>query len=168
MLLSFTLAQFDYFCDIVSPVLFFVVLPIVIVWLVLRHRRYELDKRTDVMLKALECGVPMDSAIFQQVFPSSGSTPKYYKKRIQRSLIASIIFFAVGLLPFIFGLIVVLSENPDELSEDETKAFAIVILILMLGAFLLIIGTVLLVIYFINKKNYEKELAKLDEGKDLK
>ncbi|MBR1436635.1 MAG: hypothetical protein IJ584_16160 [Bacteroidales bacterium] len=120
------------------------------------------------MLKALECGVPMDSAIFQQVFPSSGSTPKYYKKRIQRSLIASIIFFAVGLLPFIFGLIVVLSENPDELSEDETKAFAIVILILMLGAFLLIIGTVLLVIYFINKKNYEKELAKLDEGKDLK
>jgi len=26
----------------------------------------------------------------------------------------------------------------------------------------------LLVIYFINKKNYEKELAKLDEGKDLK
>ena len=168
MLLSFNLAQFDYFCDIVSPVLFFVVLPIVIVWLVLRHRRYELDKRTDVMLKALECGVRMDSAIFQQVFPSSGSTPQNKKKKIRRSFIASIISFGIGLLPFLFGLIVVLSENPDELSEEETTYFAIVVLILLLGALFLTIGTVLLVIYFINKKNYEKELAELDEGKDLK
>ena len=140
------------------------VLPIVIVWLVLRHRRYELDKRTDVMLKALECGVPMDSAIFQQVFPSSGSTPKNNKKKIRWSLIASIISFGLGLLPFLFGLIGVLCDKPDELSEEETLYLGILGLCLLIGAFLLIIGIVLLLIFFVNKKNYEKELAESNEG----
>jgi hypothetical protein len=168
MLLTINLAQFDYFCDIVTPILVFVILPIVIVWLVLRHRRHELDKRTEVMLKALECGVPMDAPIFRQGLTTGASIQRRNKRKAQGTLVASIISFGIGLLPFLFGLLVTLQVNTEELTEDKTEYFAVVVLILLFGALFLIIGTVLLVIYFINRKNYERELAELDEGRDLK
>ena len=42
------------------PVFVCVVLPIVIVWLVARTRQNEANRKAEIMLKAIEAGVPVD------------------------------------------------------------------------------------------------------------
>ena len=37
-----------------------VILPVLIVWLVLRSRKHEVDRKTEVVLKAMEAGIPID------------------------------------------------------------------------------------------------------------
>jgi hypothetical protein len=161
----------DQIFDTLEPIAIFVVMPIVIVYMFLRYRRYELNKRTDVMLKAIECGVPMDSPIIQQMIPTGVSAKKKDKQKVQRSLVASIIVIAVGLLPFVIGLRCILRYNSspgiEQLSDAEILAKEIEVLIFLLGTFLLLIGVALLVIHFVRKKAYEKELAESNGDKVL-
>ena len=50
--------------DIIVPIGICVVLPVMLVWLVTRVRRNEIDKKTEVMLKAIESGATIDSDLF--------------------------------------------------------------------------------------------------------
>ena len=160
MILTINLAQFDYFCDIVLPILICVVLPIVIVCLVLRYRRHELDKRTEVLIKAFECGVPQDSPLIQQFIQEGLSKQKTNKNKLQRPLVASVILCASGLFWFILGIGALFNDGEvEEASRSEIVANGLEALSFMLGLLLLFIGLLLLAIYFIKKKFYERELA---------
>lgn len=169
----------------IAVILIFVVLPIVIVALVLNHRRYEIDKRTDVMLKAIECGVPTDSAVFRQM---RAPALKRQKDKVRRSLITAIVFFALGILPFSFGLrgsirvdhldssekteLIEKAEQTDLLSghgEDIIGLAKMIFLTLLtIGTLFLSIGAILLVVFFIRKKDYEDELAESDNVEYVK
>ena len=161
----------DQIFDTLEPIAIFVVMPIVIVYMFLRYRRYELNKRTDVMLKAIECGVPMDSPIIQQMIPTAVSAEKRDKRKVQRTLVASIIVIAVGLLPFLIGLKLAFTDfstiEIEELSDSDKFAYATLGIAFLLGLFLLIIGISLLVIYFVRKRAYEKEQAESNGDKVL-
>jgi hypothetical protein len=50
---------------ILIPIAVYVVLPVMIVWLVTRSRQNETNKKTEVMLKAIEAGAPIDANLFQ-------------------------------------------------------------------------------------------------------
>ena len=161
----------DQIFDTLEPIAIFVVMPIVIVYMFLRYRRYELNKRTDVMLKAIECGVPMDSPIIQQMIPTTVSAEKRDKRKVQRSLVASIIVIAVGLLPFVIGLLGLLKndfpQEVEQMNNTEIMAKAVLAILLFLGTFLLLIGISLLVIYFVRKRACEKEQAESNGDKVL-
>jgi len=159
----------DQIFDTLEPIAIFVVMPIVIVYMFLRYRRYELNKRTDVMLKAIECGVPMDSPIIQQMIPTAVSAEKRDKRKVQRTLVASIIVIAVGLLPFVIGLLIAIdySKETEELSRSDSTAYGFGFLVFLLGILLLLIGIALLVIYFVRKRACEKEQAKSNGDKVL-
>ena len=47
------------------PIFICVILPIVIVWLVVRARKHEMDKKTEIMLKAIENGAQIDPQLFK-------------------------------------------------------------------------------------------------------
>lgn len=51
--------------DILVPIFICVVLPVFIVWLVTRARQHEIDKKTEIMLKAIESGAPVDPELFK-------------------------------------------------------------------------------------------------------
>ena len=164
MILTMTLSQFDYLCEIVMPILLFVVLPIVIVCLVLRYRRHELDKRTEVLIKAFECGVPQDSPLIQQFIQEGLSKQKKNKNKSQRTLVASIILCALGLFWFILGIGTLFNDGEvEEASRSADVANGLEALSFMLGLLLLLTGLALLAIYFIKKKSYERELAEAEK-----
>ena len=169
-----------------AVILIFVVLPIVIVALVLNQRRYEIDKRTDVMLKAIECGVPPESAVFRQL---KAPALKRQKGKVQRSLITAIVFFALAILPFSLGLRgttgfstldsskraemiekIERSELPFDYDADDMIDIAkgVSFLSLTFGTLFLITGGVCLIVYFIRKKDYEDELAESNNAEYLK
>lgn len=169
-----------------AVILIFVVLPIVIVALVLNQRRYEIDKRTDVMLKAIECGVPPESAVFRQL---KAPALKRLKDKVQRSLITAIVFFALAIIPFSLGLRGTIrlstldsskkaemveklerSELPFDYDADDMIDIAkgVSVLNLTFGTLFLITGGVCLIVYFIRRKDYEDELAESDNVEYLK
>lgn len=169
-----------------AVILIFVVLPIVIVALVLNQRRYEIDKRTDVMLKAIECGVPPESAVFRQL---KAPALKRQKDKVQRSLITAIVFFALAIIPFSLGLRGTIrlstldsskkaemveklerSELPFDYDADDMIDIAkgVSVLNLTFGTLFLITGGVCLIVYFIRRKDYEDELAESDNVEYLK
>ncbi len=155
MLLSFNLAQFDYFCEIVTPILICVVLPIVIIYMVFQYRRFELDKRTQLMIKAIEHGVQPDSTLFQHLDPIGSLAQKEKKHSPQRGLITSIILFAIGILPFLFGIGVLFDNSEVETySQGETFAFAMQALSFILGCIMLVISFTVLAIYLVKKKSH--------------
>ena len=52
--------------DILMPLGICVVLPVMIVWLVTRARQNETNKKTEIMLKAIESGATIDANFFNE------------------------------------------------------------------------------------------------------
>ena len=46
--------------DIILPLFMCVVMPVTIVWLVMRTKQNETNKMAEIMLKAIETGTPVD------------------------------------------------------------------------------------------------------------
>ena len=46
--------------DLLTSLGICVLLPVLIVWLVLRARKHEIDRKTEILLKAMEAGIPID------------------------------------------------------------------------------------------------------------
>ena len=52
--------------SIIVPIGICVVLPVMLVWLVTRVRRNEIDKKAEVMIKAIQSGVTNDSDVYKE------------------------------------------------------------------------------------------------------
>ena len=52
--------------DLLVPLGICVVLPVMIVWLVMRTRQNETNKKTEIMLKAIESGATIDADFFKE------------------------------------------------------------------------------------------------------
>ncbi|MBO7618047.1 MAG: hypothetical protein J6T22_12665, partial [Bacteroidales bacterium] len=55
----------DNLIEVLVPIAIVVVMPVLVVWLVMRARQHEVDKKTEVLLKAVEEGVQIDPAFFR-------------------------------------------------------------------------------------------------------
>ncbi|MBO5582542.1 MAG: hypothetical protein IJ755_04535 [Bacteroidales bacterium] len=107
------------------------------------------------MIKAIEHGVQPDSMLFQQLDPMGILAQKEKKHSPQRGLITSIILFAIGILPFLFGIGVLFDNSEAETySQDEIIANGMQALLFVLGSIMLVTSFTVLAIYLVKKKSH--------------
>ena len=112
--------------DFLLPVFVCVVLPCVIVWITSKTRKHELDRKTELALKAIESGAQIDPNFFSKAAPA-----KTIKKKIFGRLTTGCILAALGVA--LFG------------KEDVTDSFYVP----LGGGILLLLGIAFIVTYFI-------------------
>ena len=137
--------------DIIVPIGICVVLPVMLVWLVTRVRRNEIDKKTEVMLKAIESGATIDSDFFKEAPKKRKSTKERLLNRLICGCAASIIgaaLTAIGIIPWMT-------------LEDDTFAP-----LLIFGGISLAVGIALFIGFFVGRKMLAKEMEA--EEKSLK
>ena len=117
-----------------------VVLPVLIVWLVLRSRKHEVDRKTEVILKAMEEGIPIDENLLKT------KKPKSIKRELLDKLTGACVTTLMGAAFLVLSLL------------KDNKAFADFDGTIFPGVILLAIGISLFISYFIGKKMLAKEI----------
>lgn len=121
--------------EILLPLGVSVVLPVLIVWLVTRARQNEINKKTEIMLKAIESGVAIDANLFNE---QKGS--KTIKERFIMRLAGGCIFTLMGIFFTVIGF----------LNRDATTG--------IFGGVFFAIGIGLLIVFFVGKKMMAREM----------
>ena len=136
--------------DIILPIFMCVVMPVAIVWLVMRAKQNETNKMAEIMLKAIEAGIPLDPDFFKT---QTRTLQKSLKERQLGWLTAACILIALGLGSILVGAIIILINNWT--FDTAPTAYS---LLTFAGGLVLVIGIALLVVYFIRKRILAKEL----------
>ena len=136
--------------DIILPIFMCVVMPVAIVWLVMRAKQNETNKMAEIMLKAIEAGIPLDPDFFKT---QTRTLQKSLKERQLGWLTAACILIALGLGSILVGVIIILINNWTY--DTAPTAYS---LLTFAGGLVLVIGIALLVVYFIRKRILAKEL----------
>jgi len=142
---------FDGLVDSLIPIGICVVLPLILVSLVIRARKHEVDKKTEVMLKAVENGTQLDPAFFQEINKRKERT---VKDKLMAYLTTACITSGIGVLMAVVSTIFLIVK------DDYNPAALLVLLIPC--AILIAVGIAFFIVYAIGKKTWAKELAELD------
>ena len=146
--------------EVMIPIGICVVLPIIIIALVLRARRHEVDKKTELMMKAVENGTQLDPAFFQP----TNCCRKTVKDKLMGWLLTACILSGIGLLSAA-TLLALFIPRWEVFSRDPGPVIAL----LTICAVLIAIGIAFFIVYFIGKnKTWAKELKELDDQKASK
>ena len=132
--------------EILVPIAICVVLPVMIVWLINRTRQNETNRKTEIMLKAIESGATIDADFFkaQQVQKS----PNTLKEKLLNRLTAGCVCTFIGI-----AAVVVCFVLEAKLGWDQVGNF-----ILTFGAISFAIGISFLLVFFVGKKMLAKEM----------
>lgn len=130
------------------PVFVCVVLPIVIVWLVARTRQHETNRKAEIMLKAIEAGVPVDMSQFE---PEKKKGSKSIKQELLDKLNGAIITGLMGIGFLVLGILRAIDPQFG-LNTFLNKWW------LPAGGVLLAVGIGLFISYFAGKKMLAKEI----------
>ena len=133
--------------EILVPILICVVLPIFIVWLVTRARQHEIDKKTEIMLKAIESGVQIDTSLFKTKQPRTRGIKEELLDKFTGACVTSFMGIA-------FLLISLVSTN----NPDWVKGLWFLKTAPLAGAILLAVGTALFLSYLVGKRMLAKEI----------
>jgi hypothetical protein len=143
--------------EILVPLGVCVALPVLIVWLVVRARQNDTNRRAEVMLKAIEMGVPVDPDLFKT---------KKAKGTIKEGLLEKLTGACITSLMGVAFLVCTLAF-PNLL---KGWGFAGSRYLPFAGAVLLAVGIGLFISYFAGKKMLAKEIEaeekKLSDGKE--
>ena len=132
--------------DILVPIFICVVLPVTVVWLVARTRQNEANKKADIMLKAIEAGVPVD---MEQFNTDRKKTPKTIKQGLLDKLSGACITSLIGIALIVLFLV---NQYGPGLDIFFDNMFPIA------GVILLAVGIGLFISYFVGKKLLAKEI----------
>ena len=131
--------------DILIPIGICVVLPIVVVWLNTRKAQNETNKKTEIMLKAIEAGATIDTDLFK----NQQAPAKTIKEKLLSRLTAACIISAIGLSVCITTLILsYLGGVPTWVIQD----------FIVIDGIILAVGIALFVVYFVGKRMLAKEI----------
>ena len=130
-----------------TPVLICVVLPVLVVWLVARAKQNETNKKAEIMLKAIEAGVPVD----MEQFKSARKAPYSVKQDLMGKLTGACITFLMGAGFLTLGILRV--TIVDFGSNMFLNKFW-----LPAGAVLLAVGVGLFISYFVGRSFMAKEI----------
>ena len=127
-----------------------VVLPVLIVWLVTRTRQNETDKKTEIMLKAIEAGATIDAEFFK----SQQREQKTIKERLLSRLTWGFIFSLIGVVILVLAIVFANSYAPNgwNFGNSPAPTFAII------GGISLAIGLALFAVFFVGKKIMAREM----------
>jgi len=133
--------------EILIPICICVVLPIMVVWLRTRAQQNEINRKTEIMLKAIESGVSIDPELFK--VQSQPKKAKTMKEKLLGRLTGACINTLLGIAGLIGGGLLWSSA-----SENDGSIF-----LLGVGAILLAIGIALFIVYFVGKRMLAGEIA---------
>ena len=132
--------------DIIVPIFVCVVLPVFIVWLVTRARQHETDKKTEIMLKAIENGAEIDP----QLFKTKQST-RSIKQELMDKFTGACVTSFMGIAFLTIGLL-------NRSNPGMFKGLWFLETALSAGAIMLAIGAALFLSYLVSKRTLAKEI----------
>ena len=136
--------------EILVPIAICVVLPVMIVWLINRTRQNETNRKTEIMLKAIESGATIDADFFKAQQEQKG--PRTIKERLLRRLTGGCVFTLMGVAFALIGLVNRSMMTDIHMSNDAFTMPCI------LGGIFFSIGVALLIVFFVGKKMLAKEM----------
>ena len=137
---------------VIIPLGICVVLPVACVCLFVYMKNHEINKRTEILLAAIEKNVDIDVDVFFRKLADSQQT---LKERILKKLTQGLLFSAVGL-----GLLCVsVWRLFDGFATDLWYV------ILFIAAISLFIGISYIIVYVISKKELAKELEQEENNR---
>ena len=143
--------------DILVPIFVCVVLPVTIVWLVSRAKQNETNKKAEIMLRAIEAGVPVD----MEQFNVGKKSPKTIKQELLEKLNGACITTLMGVAFVIWAVIGYF--NPDFTEGRMFNHLAPVA-----GGVMLAVGIGLFISYFVGKKMLAKEIEAEEKNLEQK
>ena len=141
---------------IVVPVCVCVVLPVLIVSLVTKSRQNETNKKTEIMLKAIEAGASIDADFFKDK-----NSPQSIKERLLKRLIWGCITGLSGVGLAALGIVQWVNWN------GTTSNDSCVIPLIFAGIFLSV-GIALFIGFFVGKKMLAKEIEAEEKALEQK
>ena len=130
------------------PVFICVILPVVVVWLVTRAKQNETNRKADIMLKAIEAGVPVDMEQFKS---AKKKAPVSIKQELLDKLNGAGITSLMGIGFLTLGILrVVITDFGRNTLLNKFWLPA--------GCVLLAVGIGLFISYFVGKKLLAKEI----------
>ncbi|MBP5505826.1 MAG: hypothetical protein J6X89_06975 [Bacteroidales bacterium] len=143
--------------ELLIPIGVCVILPIFIVWLNIRSKMNETNRKADVMLKAIEAGKEVDADYFKPA-----EKVKTVKGQLLGKLTGACITFFIG--AFVLAIVWYLSVK-GTIGSEEILGFSV------MGGILVAIGIALFIAFFVGKnmlaKEIEAEENKLAENQQL-
>lgn len=141
----------DQFIEALIPISIVVVLPVLVILIVMRQRRYEVDKKTEILLKAVENGTQLDPAFFEISSPRKRTV----KDKLMGRLTTALVTGTIGLITLVAQIVLFSVKNLWQSGGDEVFVFPI------LSGIILAVGIAFLIVYLVGKRIYAKELAEL-------
>ena len=135
----------DFAEDILKPIGICVVLPIIIVWLNMRRKTNETNRRTEVLLAAIEKNPDMDMEDFiRKMNPKTKTT----KERLMSRLLWGLVFIAIGTSTLLSALY---QDYQGGAGPDYFPIYSG-------SGCLLLIGISFVAVFFISKRMLAKEI----------
>ena len=132
--------------EILVPIAVCVVLPVLIVLIIGLVRKNETNRKAEVMLKAIEAGVPIDPELFK----TTSKRTKTLKDELLEKLNGACITSLMGIALLTLGIVSDFHPMGEEFLPSG--------MMLLAGSIMLAVGFALFVSYFVGKKLYSKEL----------
>lgn len=127
-----------------------VVLPVSIVFIAMLAKRHEVNKKTEVMLKAIESGVAIDPAVFKNQHKQ-----QTVKEKLLGRLTGACVTSMLGVTFIVAGILLKNSSDLDFIFPLPVT-----------GGILLAIGISLFIIYFVGKQMMAKEIEAEERALD--
>ena len=137
-------AMVEVFEDAVVPIFICVILPCFIVWVSINGKKHELDKKTELALKAIENGAEVDPNFFSNI----KSSTEGFKEKVFSYMKKGIILSSIGILFLLMGFIM------RKMIQDAIVGFY------STAAIFIVLGNAFFLIYLIAKKKFSAEIAK--------
>ena len=136
----------DPISEILVPIAICCVLPIMLVWFVIRKKMNETNQRTQIVLAAIEKNPDMD---IEEIMKKISHKPRLLKEKLLTKLLWGCLTTLLGIGLIGFGIF--LGENQLGGTNDPLTAICF-------GLIALGVGIAFLVNYFIGKKMLAKEM----------
>ena len=132
-----------------------VIMPIIVVWLNNRTSQNETNKKTEVLLKAIESGATIDPEYFK---------PQLKTKSLKEKLLAKLTGACIATF---MGLVIVVTDTMyDDISKHNIGERQFYEFVFILGGIIFAVGIALLITFFVGKRMLAKEIK--DEEEALK
>ena len=144
---------FNSLVSVLVPICVCVILPVTIVWIVMKAKKNEVNRKSEILLKAIESGVAIDTNLFNTE-QRHISTKERLLKRLTGACVTTFIGIAI-----IISSCITWSRYDDNIH---------VIQLLIIGCILLAVGIALFIVFFTGKKMLAKEIEAEEQGLEQK
>ena len=132
------------------------VMPSVIVWLLMKTRQNETNKKTEIMLKAIEAGASIDADFFKDK-----NSPRTIKERLLKRLVWGCITGLSGAGLAALGIV-------QWINWDGTTSIDSFVIPLIFAGIFLSVGIALFIGFFVGKKMLAKEIEAEEKALEQK